>query len=117
MGQKKGRLGTAIKHLVMQAEISFSYDIFIDVFGGSSSATVAPVYKKNVTYVYNDKDPLLTNYVKVVASDTLYDKLIDDIKDIQGIIQLGNNMEKYQKYIHQMWFPMYSFSDICSSCR
>lgn len=99
MGQKKGRLGTAIKHLVMQAEISFSYDIFIDVFGGSSSATVAPVYKKNVTYVYNDKDPLLTNYVKVVASDTLYDKLIDDIKDIQGIIQLGNNMEKYQKYI------------------
>lgn len=98
MGQKKGRLGTAIKHLVMQADISFTYDAFIDVFGGSSSATVAPVQKKRVTYIYNDLDPILTNYVKVVASSTLHKKFINDLKEIQTIIASGG--QKYADYIN-----------------
>ncbi len=91
MGQKRGRLGIAIKHLVGQAELQGKYENYVDVFGGSSSATVAPVFKKNVTYIYNDIDVLMSNYVEVVASDSLYIKLIDDIKIIQGIIKTGSD--------------------------
>lgn len=102
MGQKKGRLGIAIKHLVMQSVASFRYDTFVDVFGGSSSATVAPVYKKQVTYVYNDLDPLIINYVKVLTSDTLYKDFICALKKIQTVVYSGGQEDIDYDYINDI---------------
>lgn len=100
MGQKKERLGVAIKHLVGQAELDSKYDCYVDLFGGSSSATVAPVYKKNVTYIYNDIDRLLANYVEVVASDSMYQKLIDKIVNLQNFIEFSFSKQKgdYERF-------------------
>lgn len=95
MGQKSDRLGVAIKHLVGQAEIQFKYDFFVDLFGGSSSAIVAPVYKKNVTYIYNDIDRLLKNYVEVMASETMCTKLIDEMLLVKDFIANGAGSDSY----------------------
>lgn len=89
MGQKKGRLGIAIKHLAEQAKVDSGYDTFVDVFGGSSSAIVAHKYRKNVRYIYNDINSLMINYVKVVSSDTLHDKLIVALKEVKDFIENG----------------------------
>lgn len=95
MGQKNKKLGIAIKHLAGQAELTLKYDFFVDVFGGSSSATVAPVYKKNVTYIYNDIAKLLSNYVEVVASDSMSEKLIEEMLHVRDFVAKGEGSENY----------------------
>lgn len=95
MGQKNKKLGIAIKHLAGQARIVSKYDFFVDVFGGSSSATVAPVYNTKVTYIYNDIDKLLSNYVEVMASDSMSEKLIEEMLQVRDFVADGKGSEDY----------------------
>ena len=81
MGQKKDELGDAIKYLVYQAG---KHSAFVDIFGGSGSASVAVAPKNHrMQYVYNEKNRVVYNYFETMTSDD-YKKVINAIKWIQN---------------------------------
>lgn len=83
MGQKKDELAVAIKNLVYQAG---SHSYFVDIFGGSGSASVAVCRKRRVKYVYNELNNRVHNYVEMIAGQNYKDisemleKIQDDLK-------------------------------------
>lgn len=85
-GQKDKELGAVIRNLAYQAG---KYKHFVDVFGGTGSATLA-VPKRGyafnqrgyVSYTYNDLDDGLVNLYNVIKSDD-YVLLIDEINQLK----------------------------------
>lgn len=69
-GQKKNELAVAIKTLVYQAG---KHSCFVDVFGGSGSASVAVCRKRRVKYVYNELNTRVHNYVKMITGGNYKD--------------------------------------------
>lgn len=79
-GQKHGELGVALKHLIYQAG---SYDVFVDIFGGSGAASVAFPRRSNSVYVYNDLNKDLANLFDIIADDKKHLVLIDYLTKLQ----------------------------------
>lgn len=95
MGQKKGELGEAIKHLTIQAG---DYTDVIDLFGGSAAASLAipPIQRRN--YTYNEKNKLQYNLVKVQADKELSEMLCRSLKKLQ------NDLSGKQLYVRGVDF-------------
>ncbi len=83
LGQKHGMYGIAIKHLAYQAG---KYTTWIDLFGGSASATAAVCKKGETQYIYNEGNITTFNAIRVIADDVLYKELIAKIKALQNDI-------------------------------
>lgn len=88
-GQKDKELGVVIRNLAYQAG---KYKHFVDVFGGTASATLAipkrghGFNKKGfVSYTYNDLDDELVNLYNVIKSDD-YVLLIDEINQLKSAL-------------------------------
>lgn len=88
-GQKDKELGVVIRNLAYQAG---KYKHFVDVFGGTGSATLAvpkrgyAVNKRGyVSYTYNDLDEGLVNLYNVIKSDD-YVLLIDEINQLKSAL-------------------------------
>ncbi len=79
-GKKEGKLGVAIKHLAYQAG---KYNNFVDIFGGSASATLAVSKRKGVTYVYNEKNEVLYHLIKIISDEKKYIHLIDALNSLK----------------------------------
>ena len=107
-GQKDKELGVVIRNLAYQAG---KYKHFVDVFGGTGSATLAvpkrghAVNKRGyVSYTYNDLDEGLVNLYNVIKSDD-YKLLVDEmnqfklavagITDFDESIDYDAEMEKF----------------------
>lgn len=90
-GQKHDELGVAIKHLVHQAG---TYDVFVDIFGGSGAASVAFPRKSNPVYIYNDLDENLANLFDIIADDKDHLTLIEYLRELQ--IDLCNDFQWVQ---------------------
>ena len=88
-GQKDRELGVVIRNLAYQAG---KYKHFVDVFGGTASATLA-VPKRGygfnkrgyVSYTYNDLDDGLVNLYNIIKSDD-YMLLIDEINQLKSAL-------------------------------
>lgn len=85
-GQKDKELGVVIRNLAYQAG---KYKHFVDVFGGTGSATLAvpkrghAVNKRGyVSYTYNDLDEGLVNLYNVIKSDD-YKLLVDEMNQLK----------------------------------
>ncbi len=85
-GQKDKELGVVIRNLAYQAG---KYKHFVDVFGGTASATLAVPKRGHgsnkkgyVSYTYNDLDDGLVNLYNVIKSDD-YVLLIDEINQLK----------------------------------
>lgn len=88
-GQKDKELGVVIRNLAYQAG---KYKHFVDVFGGTASATLAipkrghdSNKKGYVSYTYNDLDNDLVNLYNVIKSDD-YVLLIDEINQLKSAL-------------------------------
>lgn len=92
-GQKKEELGMAIKRLVYQAG---KHSYFVDIFGGSGSASAAVCRKRRVKYVYNEKNRTVCNYVGILKSDD-YKKVIEGLQSIQDDL-LSSDITTYSFY-------------------
>lgn len=79
MGQKKDELAVAIKNLVYQ---SGQHACFVDLFGGSGSASAAVCRKRRVKYVYNEINSRVCNYVEQIAGKN-YKGMIVMLEKIQ----------------------------------
>lgn len=79
-GQKKRELGFAINGLVYWAG---KYDCFLDIFGGSGSASAAVCPIDNKKYLYNEWNPMIYNTIYVLSHEKLHMELIDLLKQIQ----------------------------------
>lgn len=79
-GQKKGELGFAINNLVYCAG---KYDCFLDIFGGSGSASAAVCPIDNKKYLYNEWNPTIYHTIYVLSHEKLHIELIDLLKQIQ----------------------------------
>ena len=79
-GKKEGDLGIAIKHLAYQAG---KYNNFVDIFGGSASATLAVSKRKGVTYVYNEKNKMMYHLIKIISDEKKYIRLIDALNSLK----------------------------------
>lgn len=94
MGQKKDELAVAIKNLVYQAG---SHSCFVDIFGGSGSASVAVCRKRRVEYVYNELNTRVHNYVEMIAGQNYKDisemleKIQEDLRtpELSPVSKLG----------------------------
>lgn len=86
-GQKKDELAVAIKTLVYQAG---KHSCFVDIFGGSGSASVAVCRKRRVKYVYNEKNKAVCNYIKTLEGDD-YKKVIEGLRIIQDDLSSPDN--------------------------
>ncbi len=78
-GQKKDELAYAIKNLAYQAG---AYSYFVDIFGGSGSASTALYPQDKVKQVYNEKNKAVYNLFEVISSDR-YVELQEGIKRLQ----------------------------------
>lgn len=88
-GQKDKELGVVIRNLAYQAG---KYKHFVDVFGGTASATLAVPKRGHdsnkkgyVSYTYNDLDNDLVNLYNVIKSDD-YVLLIDEINQLKSAL-------------------------------
>ena len=88
MGQKKEHLSEIIKWLAYQAG---KYDYFVDIFGGSGSASAAVYQTRQRTYVYNELNDEVFKYFSVISSDD-YRELQKAVKIIQNDL---NNIEDW----------------------
>ncbi len=79
-GKKDGKLGVAIKHLAYQAG---KYNTFVDIFGGSGAATIAVSKRKEVTYIYNEKNKMLYNLIAVISDEKMYLELISALESLK----------------------------------
>lgn len=79
-GQKKKELGFAINNLVYWAG---KYDCFLDIFGGSGSASTAVCPIDNKKYLYNEWNPTIYNTIYVLSHEKLHMELIELLKQIQ----------------------------------
>ncbi|MBE5945509.1 MAG: hypothetical protein E7259_01055 [Lachnospiraceae bacterium] len=78
-GQKKDELAYAIKNLAYQAG---AYSYFVDIFGGSGSASTALYPQDKVKQVYNEKNKAVYNLFEVISSER-YVELQEGIKRLQ----------------------------------
>ena len=62
------------------------YTTWIDLFGGSASATAAVCKKGETQYIYNEGNVTTFNAIRVIADDVLYKELIAQIKALQNDI-------------------------------
>lgn len=86
-GQKKDELAVVIKNLVYQAG---KHSCFVDIFGGSGSASVAVCHKKRVKYVYNEQNTVIYNCISTLAGKD-YEKVINALKLIQNDLASPDN--------------------------
>lgn len=87
LGQKKDELAVAIKNLVYQAGTRI--ECYVDLFGGSGSATTAVCPKKGWTFVYNEKDNTVTNLMEVLKDKELSQQLAKQLKGLVDDIEFG----------------------------
>lgn len=96
-GQKDKELGAVIRNLAYQAG---KYKHFVDVFGGTGSATLA-VPKRGyafnqrgyVSYTYNDLDERLVNLYNVIKSDD-YKILVDEMNQLKLALSYGSTFDE-----------------------
>lgn len=94
-GQKKNELAVAIKNLVYQAG---KHSCFVDIFGGSGSASAAVCRKKRVKYVYNEKNEAVYNYIREISGID-YEKIIVGLCSIQDdLLSLDVKSSAYMKF-------------------
>lgn len=97
MEQKKGELAVAIKNLAYQAG---KYSCFVDIFGGSASASAAVCPKnKRTKYIYNEKNRVVYNYVDTISGKD-YKKVIKALEEIQqdiGTVKKRNALFGFDK--------------------
>lgn len=86
-GQKNGELAVAIKNLVYQAGTGIDY--FVDIFGGSGSASTAVCPKKGVQVVYNELSTSVFNLFEVMWDKDLHKDLIRHLKMLQDDLKFG----------------------------
>lgn len=82
-GKKAGVLGVAIKNLVYQAG---KFDRFVDVFGGTGSATLAFPKRGYTEYVYNELNKTLFELYKVIKYPD-YKLLIQEIQSLKSALR------------------------------
>jgi len=99
-GQKSGDLAVAIKYLVYQAGTSVK--CYVDLFGGSGSASTAVCPKKNLELVYNELSSSVYNLFCVLRNDRLHKKFIADLKKLQDDLKYG---EKFIEDISDVTIP------------
>lgn len=78
-GQKQGELAMIINNLAEQAGV---YTYYVDLFGGSGSATAALYQRDDIRQVYNELHRTVYNYFEVISGDK-YEELKDAIRNIQ----------------------------------
>ncbi len=108
-GQKNWELAEAIKNLAYQAG---KYSYYVDLFGGSGSATTALFPQDKVKQVYNEKNRTIYNYFEVISSDR-YEELQKAIDIVQeDLSQPDYEINPYfgfdipevlRKYINEMY--------------
>lgn len=94
-GQKKESLAVAIKWLTYQ---SGKYKGFLDLFGGTSSATMAVPHYDTSLYLYNEKNVFLYNLIKVIADDKLYKELINRFDKLLNAIREDDDFLSVNDY-------------------
>ena len=88
MGQKKNQYGLAIKELAYQAG---SYKYFVDLFGGSGSASVAVPHKKDNIDVYNEKADRVKENFKRYTDKSICLRGIKEIQRLQDFLLNGGD--------------------------
>lgn len=78
-GAKVFYLGYCINWLTACAG---TYDIFLDLFGGSASASMAVNQLDTSDYYINEYDFFNVNYYNVIADDKLFEEYISELKEI-----------------------------------
>lgn len=91
-GQKDKHLGVVIRNLVYQAG---KFNRFIDVFGGTGSATLAFPHRGYTDYVYNELNDDLFNLMQVIKEST-YKDLISELKDLKVALQDTSAYTSYE---------------------
>lgn len=86
-GQKKGELAVAIKNLVYQAGTGIDY--YVDIFGGSGSASTAVCPKKGLSIAYNELSTSVFNLFEVLHDSDLCKRFIEDLKKLQDDLKTG----------------------------
>lgn len=105
MGQKHEELGAAINNLVYQAG---KYNTFVDMFGGSGSATMAVARNRCAKYIYNEKNRSVFNLFDVMADAKLHKELIYELSMLQATLWYGDEWlsdvdfeEEINHYVNQ----------------
>lgn len=94
-GQKKEELAEAIKNLAYQAG---SYTYYVDVFGGSGSATTALFPQDKVKQVYNEKNRAVYNLFEVISSER-YKEMQKAIQNIQEDLRSDSfDFDRFYKF-------------------
>jgi len=86
-GQKKDELAVAIKNLVYQAGTGIDY--YVDIFGGSGSASTAVCPKKGLSIAYNELSTSVFNLFEVLHDPDLCKRFIKDLKKLQDDLKYG----------------------------
>lgn len=81
MGVKDGALGKAIRYLEYQAG---SYKNFVDLFGGSGTASTAVPYNKSKKYFCNELQTNNYTYLKVLSDKVLFKEFLSAVLEIHS---------------------------------
>lgn len=88
MGQKKNQYGIAIKELAYQAG---SYKYYVDLFGGSGSASVALPHKKERSDIYNELSDRVRENLKRYTEKEICLRCIQEIVQLQNFLINGGD--------------------------
>lgn len=86
-GVKSGNLGRAIRLLEYQAG---SYKNFVDLFGGSGTASTAVPYNKSKRYFCNELGDHNFIYLKVLHDKNLFDEFLTALLEVHENMKNGN---------------------------
>lgn len=88
-GAKTGAVGFGVRYLAFQAG---AYADFIDIFGGSGSASASVIHTKGTKYFYNEKNRHVRNLFEVLKDKSLCKKYIKEMKKF--IYDLRHKVQK-----------------------
>lgn len=86
-GAKVRHLGYCINYLTAFAG---TVDCFVDLFGGSGSATMALHQQDTVEYYINEYDFFVSNYHRVLKDPILYSGFIKELEKVAGKLREAN---------------------------
>lgn len=83
-GAKTYYLGYCINYL---SEFAKSHNTFVDLFGGSGSASIAATQSTKVKCIINEFDYFNINYYRVLADDRLYRGYVNTLQEFINVIK------------------------------
>lgn len=83
-GAKTYYLGYCINYL---SEFAKSHKTFVDLFGGSGSASIAATQSTKVKCIINEFDYFNINYYRVLADDRLYRGYVNTLQEFINVIK------------------------------